>query len=311
MIPRERFAQIDFDLNFEHAAWYDIAVEICLGAGVRPDEMRRVPSSDHVVFLIGNSLVLKIFRPQRNCFERELKALRFAAGRIRFATPEITAAGNFEGLDYMVFTQVPGRAFSRAEFMELAKAEQIGFVTELAAGLKQLHGSDAAVFEDDWAAFVEERAASFVERQVGHGVNPKVIDALPTFIEKNLSLVPRTPTCFLHGDVHFGNLRLVRGGGGLRIGGIFDFADSRRGYHEYEFLAVGVLMLQGERELQREFFRAYGYADAEMDEEMRRRLMMLTMLYETSDLRRYALRLRPEAVHFTLDELERAIWSFV
>jgi hypothetical protein len=36
----------------------------------------------------------------------------------------------------------------------------------------------------------------------------------------------------------------------------------------------------------------------------------MTILYECADLRRYALRLKPEAVNFTLDELERAIWSF-
>ncbi|MBK6723886.1 MAG: hypothetical protein IPG58_11680 [Acidobacteria bacterium] len=71
------------------------------------------------------------------------------------------------------------------------------------------------------------------------------------------------------------------------------------------------MILQGEGELQREFFRAYGYADNEMDEEMRRRLMTLTMLYETADLRRYALRLRPDAVDLDLYELEKAIWAFV
>jgi hypothetical protein len=92
--------------------------------------------------------------------------------------------------------------------------------------------------------------------------------------------------------------------------GLFDFADSRRGFHEYDFLAVGVLMIQGQAEVQREFFKSYGYAENLLDESFRRRLMMLTMLYETSDLRRYALRLKPEAVDFSLEELERAIWSF-
>jgi hypothetical protein len=92
---------------------------------------------------------------------------------------------------------------------------------------------------------------------------------------------------------------------------LFDFADSRVGWHEYDILAICVLMIQGERELQREFFRAYGCADADMNEEMRRRLMMLTMLYETSDLRRYALRLRPDAVDLDIYELEKAIWAFV
>ena len=114
----------------------------------------------------------------------------------------------------------------------------------------------------------------------------------------------------MHGDVHFGNLRLLRSGGEWQVSGLFDFADSRPGFHEYEFLAVGLLMMQGQREVQREFFKAYGYAENELDETMRKRLMMLTMLYETADLRRYAMRLKPEAVDFTLDELEREIWTF-
>lgn len=38
--------------------------------------------------------------------------------------------------------------------------------------------------------------------------------------------------------------------------------------------------------------------------------MLLTVLYECSDLRKYALRLAPDAIHLTLCELERAIWKF-
>jgi hypothetical protein len=69
-------------------------------------------------------------------------------------------------------------------------------------------------------------------------------------------------------------------------------------------------MIQGQGDLQREFFRAYGYADNEIDETLRHRMFLLTMLYEYSSLRRYAERLRPEAVTYKLEELERAIWSF-
>ena len=91
---------------------------------------------------------------------------------------------------------------------------------------------------------------------------------------------------------------------------MFDFADSLRGFHEYDFLAVGLLMIQGQGNLQREFFRAFDYADSEINESLRKRLMLLTMFYEWSDLRRYAIRLRSEAVDYSLDELERAIWNF-
>ena len=70
-------------------------------------------------------------------------------------------------------------------------------------------------------------------------------------------------------------------------------------------------MIQGQGELQREFFGAYGYPDHSIDEVLRTRLMLMTILYETSGLKRYAARLRPEAADYSLDELERAIWNFI
>ena len=69
-------------------------------------------------------------------------------------------------------------------------------------------------------------------------------------------------------------------------------------------------MVQGDRELQRELLLAYGYKESQLDSNLRARLMLLTILYECSDLRKYALRLSPEAVNFTLQELEAAIWTF-
>ena len=67
---------------------------------------------------------------------------------------------------------------------------------------------------------------------------------------------------------------------------------------------------QGDRELQRAILLAYGYDEAQLDLNLRARLMLLTVLYEYSDLRKYAERLAPEAIHLTLDELERGIWTF-
>jgi aminoglycoside phosphotransferase (APT) family kinase protein len=301
----------DFDEHFASPAWADAARAICAKHIVPFTNLERADSSDHVVFLVNERLVLKIFRPSRNCFERERKALEFASRRLPFRTPEIIETGSFDGLDYLLTSSIPGNAVSRPEFLLLPANEQIDILTELAAGLRQIHDIDPSFFANDWPAFVDGRAESFIERQIAHGVNSRVVEALPDFIESHLPTIPRTPSVFLHGDVHFGNLRFERVNRNLHISGLFDFADSRRGHHEYDLLAVGVLMIQGQRELQREFFRAYGYAESDLNEEMRHRLMMLTMLYETSDLRRYAMRLSPEAVDFTLDELEGSIWSFV
>ena len=298
----------DFDAHFQSEIWAEAAKEICWRERVSFDEITRLNSSDHVVFAIDEKFVLKIYRPFRNCFEREIKALEFVDGKIDFTTPEIVKTGEFEHFPYALITQISGAAITRQDWLSFPEKEQIPFVEKLARGLKQLHELPAESFENDWAKFVENRAESFVERQIAHGVNQKILDALPKFIKENLKLIPTNPPfVFVHADVHFGNLRFTKN---LEIAGIFDFADSRKGFHEYEFLAVGVLMIQGQSKLQREFFKSYGYAEKDLDEQMRRRLMMLTMLYETADLRRYAMRLKPEAVDFSLDELERGIWSF-
>lgn len=298
----------DFDALFSSEIWLDAAREICKRHRVSFKTIERAGGSEHIVFFVDDVFVLKIYRPYRACFEREVKALEIVGGKIDLATPEIVARGKFEQFDYVLMTQIPGRLLTRAEWLKFNEKRQIPFFAKLAAAMKQIHSLDSQPFENNWAEFVADRAATFIERQTAHGVNAEIIEVLPAYLEENLKLVPtNAETVFMHADTHFGNLGVTESGENLEIGGLFDFADSRRGFYEYDFLAVGVLMIQGQRNLQREFFRAYGYAESELNEEMRRRL---TMLYETADLRRYALRLKPEAVEYTLDELERGIWSF-
>ncbi len=302
----------DFNEHFQSEIWLGLAKQICQRHHIFFRELKRLASSDHIVFSVDDSLIAKIYRPFRQCFEREKKALEFVVGKTDFKIPEIVQIGEIEGLDYVVMTQLSGETVLRSDWLTLPTNVQIDFITKLAIGLKQIHELNADSFVCDWAEFVDDRANSFIKRQIAHSVNSKIIESLPAFIEANLKLIPKNhQTVFMHSDVHFGNLCLSNSRSKWQISGLFDFADSRRGFHEYDFLAVGLLIMQGQAEVQREFFKAYGYAESELDETFRKRLMMLTMLYETSDLRRYALRLKPEAVDLTLEELEKGIWSFV
>ena len=301
----------EFDEHFQSQIWLDAARQICGRHQISFTELNRSENGEHIVFLIDDSFIIKIYKPARRCFEREKKALEFVGVRTNFKIPEIVQIGEIEGFNYILMTQLSGVTMTRAAWLTLPRNEQLAFVSNLAAGLKSIHTLDADSFDCDWSEFVEDRANTFIERQIAHGVNPQVIESLPTFIETNLKLLPKGfPTVFLHGDVHFGNLRLQRSNGDWQISGLFDFADSLCGFHEFDFLAVGLLMIQGQSKLQREFFKAYGYAENELDESLRKRLMLLTVLYECSDLRRYALRLAPEAVNFSFEKLEKAIWSF-
>lgn len=301
----------DFELYFKSDIWQSAARAICQRYDLSLKNLIRSEHGENIVFLIDDAFVIKIYTPFRNGFEREKTALRFANDKTSLPLPEILFDGEIEGFNYIVTNQHEGILMTKEIWLGLKTSEQISILSELAAGLKELHSQDAGQIDFNWQKFIANQAAIVIERQKTNGANAEWIERLPPYLEENLSLLQTNfRKVFLHGDVHFGNLRLIQANGKWKISGLFDFADSLKGFHEYEFVAVGVLMIQGQGEIQREFFRAYGYKESEIDVGLRRRLMLLTILYECSDLRKYALRLKPEAIDYTLDELERAIWSF-
>lgn len=300
-----------FEARFNDAIWLDAGRHLCMRHGITVQEITRAEHGESVVLLVNDGYILKIYKPSKNGFEREKAAIEFIDGRTRFKIPEIVAAGEVEGYRYLLFTKIGGDLMTRADWLRVGQKTQCRFVEGLAGGLKELHSLDAKGLPFDWLGFVKHQAEHTLERQRSDGGNPEWLESLPGFIEENIHLLPdEFNPAFMHGDVHFGNIRITNNDGVPKIAGLFDFADSLTGFHEYEFIAVGVLMIQGQGELQREFFLGYGYKDHEIDETLRRRMMLLTIFYEWSSLRRYAERLRPEAINYTLDELERAIWNF-
>jgi len=301
----------DFDCHFQSEIWRSVAEIICARHRISCQSLERLQNCEHIVFLVDDRCVIKIYKPFRNGFRRERAAIEFVQGKTSLPLPRILFEGTIENYDYLVCNQFAGVLRTREIWLGLGTRRQIEVVSELAAGLKELHSHNSGEIDFDWRKFIERQIADVFARQKSCGVNEKILERLPAYLKESLSLLPLDfAPVFLHGDVHFGNLRLIETNDHWRISGLFDFADSLKGFHEYDFLAVGVLMIQGQGCLQREFFRAYGYSETDINETLRRRLMLLTIPYECSDLRKYALRLKSEAVDYTLDAPERAIWSF-
>ncbi|MBL8181733.1 MAG: aminoglycoside phosphotransferase family protein [Blastocatellia bacterium] len=303
---------LDFDVNYQHPDWRIIAQEMCANSDIAVRDLVRGGGTDHVVFFLNDDLVLKIYRLERNGFERERTALDlFSEIETDVETPQIVFLGELAGLNYIIMTRVAGTELTRTDYLRLPLREQREIAAQLGHVIRQLHRVESGSDTREWRDFVADQASTFLTRQIGQGVSQKVLLQIPECLESNLRFVPSEPTVFLHGDIHFGNLRFEISKGKHNLSGLFDMADSRVAHPEYDLLAIGVLIFQGQRELQREFLLAYGYNASELNEEMRRRLMILTMLYETADLRRYAERLGPHAADLDLYELERAIWAFV
>jgi hygromycin-B 7''-O-kinase len=307
-------AAADLERTFHSEVWVEAAATICLRHGLATGSIRRSPHGENVIFFVDDRRMLKIYAPARRQYHRERAALEALAGRCSIPVPEVIAGGEIEGWSYLLMTRLSGARMTEV-WPSMERTNRLEIVRSLGQALRELHAGVAplpdATVGRSWPEFVARQAAGSVERQRQCGANPEWIAALPAFLAERLRLIHETPEVFLHGDVHPGNVLLTEENGRWRITGLLDFADSLSGAAEYELVAPGVLMVQGDAELQQALFTACGYEDAQLDRSLRARLMLLTVLYECSDLRKYALRLRPEAIHLSLSELERAIWTFV
>jgi hygromycin-B 7''-O-kinase len=299
---------------FSAEVWEKAAAIICARHSIPYTNFHRSLQGENIIFFVDEAFVIKIFAPFRENYLRETAALAFTHGKLAIKTPELRYTGEIEGWSYLVMTQLTGRA-SREVWESIPWRDRLEIAARLGEAMRELHKHAAPLQQTalnrDWPGFIERQARMAVERQRACGANPEWLESLPAYLGERLKLLPvNDRQVFLHGDIHAGNVLLNKEGGRWHITGLIDFGDSLCGFHEYEFVAPGVLMAQGSRELQRAMLLAYGYMEAQLDLNLRARLMLLTVLYECSDLRKYALRLAPEAVDFTLDELEAAIWTF-
>jgi hygromycin-B 7''-O-kinase len=303
----------DYRRQFNDDVWRQAAALICARHGITHTSLKRSTQGENIIFLVDETYVVKIFAPLRENYLRETAALKFAQGKLSIRTPELIHTGEIEGWSYLVMTQLAGHA-SREVWAETGRRDRFEIISRLGVAMSELHAPAAPLqtaLDRDWREFIERQARSSVERQRSCGASRAWLESLPGYIAARLPLLEAdSRPVFLHGDIHAGNVLLAEEGGRWRITGLIDFGDSLCGSKEYEFVAPGALMVQGDSELQRALLLAYGYAEAQLDLDLRARLMLLTILYECSDLRKYALRLATEATELTLDELERAIWTF-
>jgi len=304
----------DYHRQFDSDVWHQAAVTICARHKIPYGSLKRSPQGENIIFFVDETFVVKIFAPFRGNYLREKAALDFAQGKLSIKTPELIYTGDIEGWSYLVMTRLKGHA-SREVWASMERCNRLEIISRLGVAMSELHAYNAPLqtaSDRNWRGFIERQARDAVERQRNCGANPEWLESLPSYIAARLALLPAdNKPVFLHGDVHAGNVLLAKEGGRWQVAGLIDFGDSLCGFNEYEFVAPGVLMAQGERELQRALLLAYGYSEAQLDLSLRARLMLLTVLYECSDLRKYALHLAPEAVNFTLAELEASIWTFV
>jgi len=91
------------------------------------------------------------------------------------------------------------------------------------------------------------------------------------------------PPVILTGEYIPENFLLSRESGGWRLSGLIDFGDVMTGWGEYDLLGPSGFMAAGMPRRVRSLFEGFGYSNAHIDPQLKRRLMTLLLLHRFSD----------------------------
>jgi hygromycin-B 7''-O-kinase len=276
--------------------------------GVDASRLTRFAAGSRPVYAAGE-LVLKLFPPVDTTGCRvEAGVLGAVRGRLPIATPQVHAAGEHDGWDYLLMSRVPGVPLDTV-WDQLPAGDRDRLADQLGETIAALHRLPPPEIKQwwptDWLAFVAGQRARCVSEQRALGLPAHWADQLAGFLDE-VALPPGPPAgppVLLHTEVMRQHLLVSAApSGAWRLSGLVDFEPAMRGEREYEFVSVGVFVAEGDGRFLARTLTAYGYRRDQLDHDLRRRLLAWGILHRYSNLARWMGRL-PEPPLATLDAL--------
>ena len=267
----------------------------CLPAAVDIARSHGLPSSEAHLFATGTNLVvgldgrliLKIFPPAlRAQFVSERAALSALRGRLGIPIPQIIVEGERDGWPYLVITRLSGVLGAEAwpALPEAQKERVLAQVGAVIAEVQRVPLGALAEIEPRWDAFIKRQIAGCRARHERQGLPRKFLDGLDDLLRDAEELIPMdAPPVILTGEYIPENFLLDRRSDDWRLAGLIDFGDVQTGWCEYDLLGPSVFMAGGISRRVRSLFEGFGYSRADLNFELKRRLMALIFLHRASN----------------------------
>ena len=266
--------------------WLPIALDIVRSHGLTCAAPHVFGTGTNVVMALDEERILKIFPPfLRSQFVSERGSLAQLRGQLRIAIPEIVAEGERDGWPYLVITRLPGILGAQAwpSLPEQEKERVLAEVGETIAEVQRAPIGALARIEPDWGTFMRGQIAGCRARHARLGLPQKFLDGFDQLLRDAEALIPLDrPPVILTGEYIPENLLLSRDGGGWHLAGLIDFGDVMTGWGEYDLLGPSAFMTAGMPRRVRSLFEGFGYSDADIGPDLKRRLMALMLLHRVS-----------------------------
>jgi hygromycin-B 7''-O-kinase len=295
----------------DHARLRPGVTALCDRLGLHGVDIRRFTDGSLPVYAVGEQRVLKLYPGAfQHGYQVERLVLHAIHRQLPIPTPGVEHAGQFEGWGYLLMERLDGQPLTTT-WPHLPVVQRHRLATQLGEALAALHAITApelaTLGPPDWDLFVAGQRAGCVDHQRAAGLDRAWLEQIPAFLD-SVTLDPVPRPVLLHTEVMREHLLVTQHPDGWSLSGLCDFEPAMRGASEYEFAAVGLFVSRGDAGFLRRLLIAYGYAPAQLDDALPRRLLAYALLHRYSDLRWYLQQL-PSPPSPTLDALAACWWG--
>ena len=292
-------------------AWLPAMREICLRHGLDPASLTLGPPGTHVVFRASGAYVKLFGSHFPKDFGVERRVLRaLATQNLPVDVPRILGEGELEDWPYLILSPVAGTplcevrdALSDREMVRIA-----GRSGEILAALHALPTAGLEALDPGWPTFVDQQREAAIRSVAEAGLPLRWVKEIETLFERVGPLGPPDFQPVLAvADLTAEHLLLTGSGGKRDVTGLIDFGDTMLGHPLYDFTAPALEVTVGGPHRVRALFRAYGFAEPDLDRDLADRLTAWVLLHRFLNVKIIfdLLGLSPEA---DLARLRDALW---
>ena len=238
--------------------------------------------------------------------------LQHLQGKTTIPIPELIAFGERDDeWTYVILTKLQG-VMLESVWGNCSNDEKKNLVERIGKMIAEVHSVQVGILsslEPQWKIFLDQQLTKFYDRHKRLGMPDWFTLHVENFVKESISVMQsQTELVILTCEYTPFNLLVDNKLGQWNICGMIDFGDAMIGYHEYDLIGPLLFLTEGNADLVRSLLHSYGYSDVEINQNLRRRLMLLSILHRYSNFK-FQLRIPDwqERVK-SIDELEELIF---
>jgi len=268
--------------------WTSIAQNVLRALGLSPAKLERPRRGSTVVFNCGDYF-LKLYPGfEYDQYQSEVLTLPHLSGRLPVPTPSLIATGPLEnGWNYALISRLEGEVVEDV-WPEFSESEKRLFMADLGTLVRSVQSLDAIHYPDresSWSEFIDDQQAGALARHTSRKLPEHLLQELTVYLAEHVAPVRDVlAPVLLTGEYTPDNLLAAKTKDGWRLSGMFDFGDMMMGLADYDLLGPTEFFAAGSADLQRPFFSAYYNREFAMTDDLRHRLMTLSLLHRFSNL---------------------------